>query len=217
MKNISALLDTNVRLSVHTHSWAYTRRSEHRGGRFVTWIDETPVPRILRGQTPEQCKAIYESLGVIAGMSRRGLVTLYESDETLAEFLNFRPAGFGLGEFDVFSGIKIGHARAPIARGFTIDASYTPNGARKAWHAFLAQIHHPRFLKFLKRTGGAHAADLYHVWEAEYNGIDAFVTLDVTFVNAVTKPKPLETLVKVCTPAEFISWMPTKISAGTRT
>jgi hypothetical protein len=96
------------------------------------WTEEVAAPRILRGQTPEQCKAIYESLSAIAEMSRKGLVRLYESDETLAEFLNFRPAGFGLGEFNLFSGIEIKHVRAPIARGFVIDANYSPDGARKA-------------------------------------------------------------------------------------
>lgn len=137
---------------------------------------------------------------------------LYESDEILAELLNFRPAGFGLGKFDVFSGVKIKHVRAPIPMGFVIDASYTPNRAREAWHTFLAQIRHPRFLKLLKRTGGDYAGDLYHVWAAEHNGIDAFVTLDGKFVKAVTKPKPLETTVKICTPAEFILWVTTKNS-----
>jgi hypothetical protein len=212
VKSIGALLDTNVRLSTYTHSWVYARRREHRGNRFVTWIDEVPALRILRNQTPEQCRAIYESLGMIAEMSRQGFVALYESDEILAEFLNFRPAGFGLGKFDVFSEVKIKHVRAPIARGFVIDASYTPNGTREAWHAFLAQIRHPRFLKLLKRTGGDHAADLYHVWEAEHNGLDAFVTLDVKFVKAVTKPKALETAVKICTPSEFILWVTMKNS-----
>jgi predicted nucleic acid-binding protein len=207
MSRIGALLDTNVRLSTFTHTWAYTRHSERRGNRFVAWIDEIPKPRILRNKTLEQSKSIYESLKIIAEMSRQGLVTLYESDETLAEFLNFRPAGFGLSKFDVFSGVKIEHARAPIARRLKIDASYTPNDARKAWHTFLAQISHPRFLKLLKRTGGDHAADLYHVWEAEHNGIDAFVTLDVKFVNAVTKPKPMGTPVRICTPSEFVLWI----------
>jgi predicted nucleic acid-binding protein len=153
----------------------------------------------------EQSNAIYGSLKTMAEMAKAGLVTLYESDETLAEFLNFRPAGFGLGTFDQLGGIKLKHARAPIARGFTI-ASYSPNRARKAWHIFLPQIKHPRFIELLKRTGGDHAADLYHVWEAEHNGIDAFVTLDVKFINAVTKPKPLRTPVRICTPSEFVSW-----------
>jgi hypothetical protein len=209
MSRIGALLDTNIHLSRYTHTWAYTHRSESLGNRFVTWVEETAVPRILRNQTLEQSRSIYESLSTIAEMCRKGLVTLYESDGTLAEYINFRPAGFGLGEFDVFSGIRVEHVRAPIARAFTIDAGYTPNKARKDWNTFLGQIRHPRFIQLLKRTGGSHAADLYHVWEAEHNGIDAFVTLDKKFVNAVTRPQPLETPVKICCPADFILWVQT--------
>lgn len=206
MRKIGALLDTNIQLSRFTHKWNYAQHTEHRMDRATSWIEEKPIPRILRGKTVEQSSSIYESLTDIAKMVKDGLVALYESDETLLEFLNFRPVGFGLGEFDVFRGITIKHARAPFARGFRIDASYTPNGARAAWQLFLSQVQHPHYLKLLKHTGGAHKADLYHVWEAEHNELDAFVTLDVTFVNAVSNPKPIKTSVNICTPSEFVRW-----------
>ena len=207
MKRIGALLDTNIQLSRFTHKWAYTQRTERRRNRVATWIEEIPTLRVLRGKTPEQSNSIYDSLKEIARMARGGLVTLYESDETLTEFLNFRPVGFGLGKFDVFGGVRIKHARAPIDRGFKIDATYTRERARNDWHAFLVQIDHPRFLKLLKHTGGEHKADLYHLWEAEHNRLEAFVTLDVRFINAVSNPKSIETLVKICTPAEFVEWV----------
>jgi hypothetical protein len=140
-------------------------------------------------------------------MAMEGLVALYQSDETLAEFINLRPSGAGLSQFDVFRGVKIGHVRAPLTRGFVIDTSYSPNRARDDWHAFLEQIQHPRYLQLLKHTGGAHKADLYHLWEAEHNEADAFVTLDTKFVNAVTLPRPLRTTVKICTPFQFLEWV----------
>lgn len=213
MSSIGILLDTDVRLSAFTHTWKYIQHHERHGDRFVMWVEETRALRILRNKTREQCESTYESLGKISRLAKVGLVTLYDSDETLAEFLNFRPAGFGLGEFHVFSGVEIKHARGPIDRGFRIEASYTPSRAREVWHAFLEQIQHPRFLKLLKHTRGAHKSDLYHVWEAEHNGIDAFVTLDEKFIYAVTKPKstPLATTVKVCMPSEFLRWIATKI------
>jgi len=207
MKTIAALLDTNIQLHRFTHKWTYTQHTHHSGHRATTWIEEKAVPRIIHGKTLEQSNSIYAALKAIARMAGDGLVMLYESDETLAEFLNFRPAGFGLGEFDVFSRVKIKHARAPIARGFMIDGTLTREGARSDRHAFLEQIDHPRFLKLLKHTGGAHKADLYHLWEAEHNDLDAFVTQDVTFVNAVSNPKPIETSVKICTPSKFAQWV----------
>jgi len=167
------------------------------------------TPRILRGKTLEQSNSIHGSLTEIAKMAKDGLVVLYESDETLTEFLNFRPPGFSLGEFDAFRGVTINHVRAPLARGFRIDADYTRKRARDAWHAFLDQIHHPHYLKLLKHTGGAHKADLYHLWEAEHNELDAFVTLDEKFVNATRNPRPIETSVKICTPSEFVQWFRT--------
>lgn len=157
--------------------------------------------------TMEESDTVYQALQRIATVAKQGLVALYESDETLAEFINFHPRGFGLGQFDVFREVEIKHVRAPIARGFRIDGDYSPDRARANWHAFLDQIQHPRYLPLLKRTGGAHKADLYHVWEAEHNELDAFVTLDTTFIKAVSIPKPIETTVKICTPAQFVSWV----------
>lgn len=206
MSKLTALLDTNIQLSRSTHKWAYTQYTERRNHRVTTWIEEHPEPRTLRNKTLEQSSSIYDSLERIGRMARGGLLTLYESDETLAEFLNFRPAGFGLGRFDLFRDVKIQHVRAPLPRGFRIDMDYTPDRAREAFHVFLSQIRHPRYLKLLKRTGGAHKADLYHVWEAEHNELDAFITLDEKFVNAVSKPKPIDTPVKICTPLQFLEW-----------
>jgi hypothetical protein len=206
VKNIGALLDTDVQRSRFTHKWAYTKHFELRKDRFTAWIEEKPEPRRIRN-TVKESNSVFESLKKIAMMAEGGLVTLYESDETLAEFINFHPPGFGLGEFDVFRDVQIKHARAPLARGFKIDAGYSPNVARDQFRAFLDKIQHPRYLKLLRRTGGTHKADLYHLWEAEHNRLDAFVTLDVTFINAVTIPRPIEPPVRICTPSQFVQWV----------
>jgi len=172
--------------------------------RVVTLNVATPVPRNLRNQTKEQSEATYEALKLIGGMAKKGRVLLYESDEVLLERLNFRPATLSGTEFDTFQGVPHQRARAPLTRTFVIDWRYTPEAARASWHEFLSRIKHPRFLKLLKATGGSHAADLYHLWEAEHNGLEYFITLDRKFVNAVTRPKPLDTPVKICTPEQFV-------------
>jgi predicted nucleic acid-binding protein len=156
---------------------------------------------------------IYDAIRKIGELARAGIVTLYDSDETLAEFLNFRPTALGMANYDLLSDVQIRHARAPISRGFTIDVNYSPRRAREKWKDYLAHIEHPRFRELLRFVAPKHAADVYHLWEAEHNGIDAFITLDNKFVNATTKPKPIASPVKIFMPAQFVEWMSQKTGA----
>lgn len=59
-----------------------------------------------------------------------------------------------MGEFDALGGVTIRHARAPHARGFRIDANYTPDGARTDLLAFLERIQHPRYCDSLNERAG---------------------------------------------------------------
>jgi predicted nucleic acid-binding protein len=207
MRRVRALLDTSVRLSTTTHELICAWNAQRTKSAFTQWLSEAPTLRVFRNKTYGQSVAIYSSIRKLAELAKNGTVILYESDETLAEFLNFRPpTGFGVVEYDLLRDVKIQHVRAPIARGFVIDANYSPTQARQAFRDFLGQVTHPRFQQLLKFTAGSHAADIYHLWTAEHSGIEAFITIDIKFVNAVTKPKPIDSPVKVCTPAEFVQW-----------
>ncbi|MHB8502621.1 MAG: hypothetical protein ACYDHE_16985 [Candidatus Acidiferrales bacterium] len=166
-----------------------------------------PVPRLLRNKAQDESNAIYESLKQIAEMSNNDRLIPYQNDEIRIGRLHRRHPGLRGTEFGVFSGITCEHAQAPIVRGFTITPAYSRQRATEDGNNFLANIHHPRFLELKKATGGNHCADLYHLWEAEHNALDCFITLDVRFINAVTNPKPLKTSVKVGTPIQFVKWI----------
>jgi len=193
---IKALLDTNIWPSTVTHNWIPFPQTLTWGSHSVRMDVVVPVPRLLRNKTQDESNAIYESLKQIAEMSNNGRLIPYQSDEITIERLYRRHPGLRGTEFDVFSGITCEHARAPIMRGFTITPAYSRQRATEDWNNFLAKIRHPRFLELKKETGGNHCADLYHLWEAEHNGLDCFITLDVRFINATTNLIDLQRLPK---------------------
>lgn len=207
----TALLDTSIYPSTVTHDATATRRVAQRGNRLVMWIEEAPVRRRLRGKTQEESDAIYRSLDQMAEMARDGALVPYDSDETIFESLYLHLPALRGSQFDVFRGVKRRIAQGPLRRTYMIEGCFSEEQARfsKEQHnrdreQFLENINHPRFLKMKKRTGGSHLADLYLVWTAEENSLDYFITLDTTFLNAVTLPKPLDTAVKLCTPMQFV-------------
>jgi hypothetical protein len=175
------------------------------------WLDETPVRRRLRGKTQDESDAIYRALNRIADGARNGALSLYDSDETIFEGLYLQIPALRGGQFDAFRGVQRGIVQGPLRRTYVIEGSFSEEQARlskeernRDRQQFLQNIRHPRFLKMKKRTGGAHLADLYLVWTAEVNSLDYFITLDTTFLSAVTLPRPLDTAVKLCTPMQFV-------------
>jgi uncharacterized protein len=202
------LLDTNIWVSTVTHNWILVPQTLRRGSTVTTVEIARPRPRSFRNKTQEDSDRIYEALKRIAEMAKAGQAILYESDEILLEGLNLRQPGLRGTEFDVFHGVRHQRARAPLSRTAVIDYSYSPDTARRAWQEFLSQIRHPRFLALKKATGGNHLADLYHVWEAEHNSLEYFVTLDAKFVNAVSNSRHFDSVVRVCTPTQLVALMP---------
>jgi len=203
-KPVGVLADTNIWLSTVTHECVYSPQTLHWGNSIITVDVATHRPRRLRNKTQEESNKVYADLKQVADLVKSRNVTLYESDEVLLEGLNLRHPTLRGTEFDVFRGITHERARAPMPRTFIIDSTYSPKEARDNWHKILSKIDHPRFLELKKKMSVKHLADLYHVWEAEHNKLQFFMTLDVKFVHAVSYPHPLKSSVKVCTPSELV-------------
>lgn len=202
-----ALLDTNILPSTVTHHLKIVRQTNEYGDRLLTQDVETAVRRRLRNKTEEESDTIYKSLEQIAGLAKSGGVTLYDSDETFFESLYVRLPPLRGTPFDMFLGVARKFVRGPLGRTYAIGGDYSKERANQLWLQTLAKIQHPRFLQFKKRTNGSHLADLYHVWTAEQNSLDCFLTLDTTFLNAVTLPKPMDTPVRLFTPMQFVQWI----------
>jgi hypothetical protein len=208
---VTALLDTDLGPKTVTHDLQIVPQIGWWANAWVTLGVWTPVRRRLKGQSQEATDAIYSALGQMASMAKNGEVTFCDSDETFFESLYVKLPELRGTPFDVLRGVKRKLVRSPLRRTYVIGAGYSRHETNDQWLQLLAAIRHPRFLELKKRTGGHHLADLYHVWTAEENSLDCFITLDTKFLRAVTLPKPLDTPVRLLTPMQFVQW----VSAGT--
>ena len=213
---ITALLDADLFPKTVTHKLEIVPHSGWWANTWLTLGVWTPVRRSLSGKSQEESDAIYNDLRQVAGLTKNGCVDAYESDETFFESLYLKPPGLRGTPFEMFRGVERKRVRSPLRRTYLIESSFSDEDAKflqkqhkDRWNQLLENIQHPRFLKMKKRTGGHHLADLYHVWTAEENSLDCFITLDTTFLNAVTlwKPKPLDTPVRILTPRQFLQWI----------
>jgi hypothetical protein len=203
---IRALLDTNIRPATVTRR-QMARTNEKRGKAWYSTDFLTTVKRQLRNKTQSESDAIYGALKEIAEMAKAGALHLFESDETFFEGLQVKLPELRGSEFDVFRDVKVRFVRGPLQRTYVISAEFSKEEMNERWLRTLESIEHPRFLVLKKQTGGNHLADLYHLWTAEDNALDCFITLDDKFVNAVTFPQRLKTTVKICNPMRFLQWV----------
>jgi hypothetical protein len=211
---ITALLDADLFPKTVTHNLEIVPQSGWWANMRLTLRVWTLGRRKLRGKSHEESDAIYRDLEEIAGLTKNGCATVYDSDETFFESLYLKPPILRGTPFDVFRGVERKFVRGPMHRTYVIEGSFSKEHAKflkrqrnEQWCQLLENIQHPRFLELKKRTGGHHLADLYHVWTAEENSLDCFITLDTTFLNAVTHPKPLDTPVRLFTPRQFLQWI----------
>jgi hypothetical protein len=208
---VTALLDTDLAPKTVTHNLQIVPQTGWWANARVTLGVWTPVRRCLKGQSQEASDAVYSTLRQMAGMANDGEVTLCDSDETFFESLYVKLPELRGTQFDMLRGVKRKLVRGPLRRTYVIGAGYSRYETNDQWLQFLGAIRHPRFLELKKRTGDYHLADLYHVWTAEENSLDCFITLDTTFLRAVTLPKPLDTTVRLLTPMQFVQ----SIAGGT--
>jgi hypothetical protein len=70
---------------------------------------------------------------------------------------------------------------------------------------FLATIPDARFRELDLATGGHHSADCYHLWTAELNELDVFLTSDKKFRHAVDGQRNTSSTVEIMFPEELCS------------
>jgi len=154
-----------------------------------------------------ELKAEAELLPTLAEAGKRGKVKYVIQMETLFESWGIPKMDSETGKFygapyeDVEAPIKYSR----VLLGFNRDA-------REMQFSFLSSIRNARFIELQKMTGAYQGPgklnrnqllDAFHIWCAEHNKCDYFLTLDFKLLNVLRKqnPHPLVELVK---PSELV-------------
>jgi hypothetical protein len=197
---VTALVDTSVELAAF-----FTRPTVYK--EVVHWGDWTGTVDLLRfetlvinGKTREQSNRILDHIKQIATYAKRGKVRLFTSDELRFERNGLRLPNIRISEYFALADVPFQKADCPVSREYVVQ---TKEAMDNEWHFFLDCIHNPRFHEINKATQGHHQADVFHLWTAEYNRLQFYISLDQRFINALRNSRKLRTPVQVLTPTEF--------------
>jgi hypothetical protein len=172
------------------------------GDRTVVLRVAHDVPRTFRGQTREHTEREQDYLRRIADLATSGLITCYSSQEITFETWG-RPRNYSLApEANPFRGVRFEPCRLPHQRSIMfggIGEDRFEENKKK----FLATIPDARFRALDRATGEHHAADCYHLWTAEVNGLDVFLTRERKFRNALRGQKKVRSAVEIMRPEDL--------------
>jgi hypothetical protein len=154
-----------------------------------------------------ELKAETELLPTLAEAGKRGEVKYVIQMETLFESWGIPKMDSETGKF---YGTPLEDVEAPIKYkrvllGFNRDG-------REMQFSFLSSIRNARFLELQKMTGAYQGSgklnrnqllDAFHIWCAEFNKCNYFLTLDFKLLNVVRKQKR-HSLVEIIKPSELV-------------
>lgn len=154
-----------------------------------------------------ELKAEAELLPTLAEAGKRGEVKYVIQMETLFESWGIPKMDSETGKF---YGTPLGDIEAPIEYKRVL-LGFNRN-AREMQFSFLSSIRNARFLELQKMTGAYQGSgklnrnqllDAFHIWCAEFNKCDYFLTLDFKLFNVLCKQKR-HPLVEIVKPSELV-------------
>lgn len=153
-----------------------------------------------------------ESLPTIARLAREGRLKLFHSGEL--EIENFKGAIVGGAAVFLFDNVPVFQARPPVERSRFQQMDMDEYSAKATFVRFckwllsldLAQLNdHPRFSELLgpaevlerfraicRDLSEEHLPDAFHLWTAEANRLEYFLSADKKFVNVMTLTKRMQ-------------------------
>lgn len=160
-------------------------------------------------ENPE-LKAEAELLPRLAEIGKLGELKYVMNFETLEESWGLRNMDSKNGRF---YGAAIDVVKAPFEYGRTVAGGGVKPKERQ-FH-FLASVRHPRFLELQRMTGAYQGEqklnrnqllDAFHIWCAEHNGCEFFLTLDFKLIK-VLRLSPAKSTVRPVRPSELLAWL----------
>jgi hypothetical protein len=180
------------------------------GDRTVVLDVAHNVPRTFRGQTRERTAREQEHLTHVADLAKAGRIIPYSSQEITFETWGRRRNYSLAPEVDPFRGVRFEPCLLPHQRSIVFGGE---NKFKEEKKKFLATITDARFRELDRATGGHHSPDCYHLWTAERNELDVFLTRETKFRNALRGQEKVNSTIKILLPEELCSLFPLVASA----
>ena len=114
--------------------------------------------------------------------AREDKLSFFSSHELIMEGMRQKSIRGGLFGNDLLQGIKRHPTKSPIDRTIVIGTHYSYGTTEQEQSDFFKSIKSQRYLE-LKSIFTNKNDDAFHLWTAEYNGLDFFLTMDQKFLN----------------------------------
>lgn len=202
---MKVLIDRNIEINAITHRTVAVAQTVHWGDR--DHVLEVAQRRRFSPRADETFRL--EQLPYVATaclMAREGKLDFYSYHELRMERIRQKGHDEGYFGVDLLRSIKRRYIRPPATRTITLDAvpGKSVGCTEDEQMEFFRSITHPRFLRLRNAVGDKHIDDAFHLWTAEENGLDAFLTMDQKFWHvAKQKRATIKPTVSVLTPKEL--------------
>lgn len=144
-------------------------------------------------------------LASLCQAAEQGNIEFYSSFELAMERLRQRGPDDGYLGLDLMRNISLKDAESPITRTIVIDGFGRNFGiTEEEQMTFFKKIQDPEFQNIAKHFSHNQIDDAYHLWTAEKNKLDIFLTMDSKFVNsAKQEQRHLNMNAKAMLPADL--------------
>jgi len=209
-KPFRVLFDSSLWNESVTHGYYFVPKEIQWGGHKIQSSNYAELQgRILRRKTAKESKEIFLAMRLIAQLSESGQVQLHDTIELMFEWMG-RAGGPSMRgtEFDPFKNIKIVRLKPPIERNVVFSSLDSEDTFKKQKDLWLESIKDPRFNELKRVINRAHWADAFHLWTAEFYGLDCVFTFERKVRNILANQRtsarvaildPFEVAERFCT------------------
>lgn len=184
---MKVLLDPSVRRNSVTYVSVLRPKTVKWGDQESTIESLQRAPRHIRPDETFRHEQV-PYIATIRQLDDQGKVSLYRSNEILMEDMRNRRTDRGYLGIDVLEGVEIKQAESPFKQSILIGGLMGSFGVTKdEQFEFMEGINDDRWEHVRSEIGSGHLADAFHLWTAEHNGLDAYVTMDKRFYNRATQ------------------------------
>lgn len=144
-------------------------------------------------------------IGLFEEHRRTAQLVFYTSVELAMERVRQKTPYEGYLGVNILERIRFQRAKSPVERTIVFSGLGDSIGvAEEDQMQFFEGIKNPRFQKIVKHLGSSHIDDAFHLWTAETNNLNVFLTLDFRFKNVCrNQTKQIASPVCVMSPSEL--------------
>ncbi|MAI61131.1 MAG: hypothetical protein CBB87_01425 [Micavibrio sp. TMED27] len=198
---LKILIDRNIERNAVICQTEYIDKTVLWGGKAHTFPVLQRVDKEPRGDE----RFRIENLPFLASLclaAKEEKIDFYSSSELMMERIRQKGPDDGYLGLNLMKDVKLKHCKSPVERTIVFSSLGRGYGTTEEEQmCFFKSIKHPRFIDIRRHAPEKHIDDAFHLWTAEENRLDVFLTMDKNFFrNVHQKRRAIKSSIRVLTP-----------------